>query len=101
MSDERTAMASPLEALLYAMDVWATLYALAPEGAYSAIYDFDDSVVVDKDQQFQQDLRLVQQGVMSRVEFRMRNFGEDEASARARIAAVQGEDPAGQLFAGD
>lgn len=95
------ALASALDALLYAMDVWATLYALAPEGAYSAIYDFDDSVVVDKDQQFQQDLRLVQQGVMSRVEFRMRNFGEDEASARARIAAVQGEDPAGQLFAGD
>lgn len=50
-------------------------------------------MIVDKDAQFQQDLRLVSQGLMSKTEFRMRNFGEDESTARAKIAEVQAERP--------
>jgi hypothetical protein len=41
--------------------------------------------------QFQQDLRLVGQGLMSKVEFRMRNFGESEELARAALQEVAAE----------
>jgi len=57
------------------------------------VYSFDDSVIVDKDTQFQQDMRLVSVGIMGKVEFRMRNFGEDEETAKARLAAATAEEP--------
>lgn len=88
------ALQNSLEQLLWAMDTWATIAGFAPAGTYNAAFEFDDSVVVDKDLQFQQDLRLVTQGVMSKVEFRMRNFGEDEATARKKIQDVVSEQPA-------
>lgn len=93
ISDTQKALENALNELLYAMDTWATLGRLAPNGTYRAVYDFDDSVIVDKDTQFQQDMRLVNAGIMSKVEFRMRNFGEDEATATTRIAAVTAEKP--------
>lgn len=87
-----------LEQLMYAMDVWTSLYKLAPAGAYSTVFEFDDSVVVDKDQRFQQDMRLVQQGLMGKVEFRMRNMNEDEETAMKRIAQIDSEEKTVDLF---
>ena len=74
-----------LDGLLYAMDVWTTLGKLAPKGKYSATYDYDDSVIVDRSAQFTEDLRLVTTQIMSKVEFRMRNMREDEATARKML----------------
>jgi hypothetical protein len=73
------------------MDVWASIGRLAPMGSYEVAFQFDDSVIVDKDTQFQQDLRLVGQGLMSKLEFRMRNFGESEELARAALSEVDAE----------
>jgi len=97
--DTQKALQNTLDNLLYAMDVWANIGNLAPRGIYKAVYSFDDSVIVDKDTQFQQDSRLVTQGIMSKMEFRMRNFGEDEATAKKKIADAQSEQPE-ELFAG-
>jgi len=96
ITDTQKAVQAALNQLLYAMDVWSTLYNLAPAGTYSAVYQFDDSIIVDKDAQFQQDLRLLGQRVMSKVEFRMRNFGEDEATAKKKVAEAQAEAAAEQ-----
>lgn len=93
ITDVQKALQQALEQLIWAMDAWATLGNLAPAGNYSTAFEFDDSVVVDKDTQFQQDLRLVGQGIMSKIEFRMRNFGEDEKTARAKLADVTAEQP--------
>jgi len=84
--DVQKSLKSTLNQLLFAMDTWTTLSKLAPKGEYTTTYEFDDSVIVDKDAQFQQDLRLVSQGIMGKVEFRIRNFGEDEEIARQKIA---------------
>jgi A118 family predicted phage portal protein len=102
ITDTQKALEDALEALLYAMDIWTTLGNLAPRGAYQTTFDFDDSLLVDKDMQFQQDMRLVTQGLMSKVEFRVRNFGEDEATAKKRIADVKAEQEpvVADLFAG-
>jgi A118 family predicted phage portal protein len=85
ITDAQKSLQNTLDQLLWAMDIWTTLNKLAPAGKYQAVYEFDDSVVVDKDTMFQQDMRLVQQGLMSKVEFRMRNFGEDETTAKKMI----------------
>lgn len=82
------ALGKALEDLLYAMDVWATLGNLAPVGTYSVTSYFDDSIVADYDTQFQQDLQVLDR-VMSKVEFRMRNYGEDEETARAQLALIE------------
>lgn len=97
----QNALSSGLDQLLYAMDVWATVSKLSAPGKYSAVYDYDDSIVVDKEQMFQQDMRLVQQGIISAVEFRIRNFGEDEETARKMIALAKiGEPQESDLYAG-
>lgn len=101
VTDTQKALEDALDDLLYAMDTWATLGRLAPMGSYEVVYEFDDSVIVDKDLQFQQDLRLVGQGIMSKVEFRMRNFGESEEIAKAKIAEVTAEQPVEPMFGAD
>jgi len=87
----QNALTTCLNQLVYAMDVWATLNRLETPGKYSAVFGYDDSVIVDKDAQFQQDLRVVGQRIMGRVEFRMRNYGEDEATAKKKIADIDSE----------
>lgn len=82
------ALGKALEDLLYAMDVWATLGNLAPAGTYSVTSYFDDSIVADYDTQFQQDLQVLDR-VMSKIEFRMRNYGEDEETARKQLALIE------------
>lgn len=91
--DVQKSLTKALDALLYAMDVWATLGKLAPKGKYTATYDYDDSVIVDRDMQFQEDLRLVTTQIMSKVEFRMRNMREDEITAKKMLAMVEVEQP--------
>lgn len=93
ITDTQKALRDALEQLLWAMDTWCTIAKLAPMGSYTVVYDFDDSVVTDKDLQFQQDMRLVTSGLMSKWEFRMRNFEEDEKTAKQKIADVQVENP--------
>lgn len=82
-----------LEQLLWAMNVWCDLNKLAPAGKFESVYTFDDSIVVDRDMRFQNDLRLVTAGLMSKVEFRVRNFYESEKQAAKMIAAIPVEKP--------
>jgi len=91
ITDTQKALTRALEDLLYAMDVWVTISRLAPGGVYRTTFDYDDSVIVDKETQFIQDLRLVSTNIMSRQEFRMRNFGEDEATAKQRVKDAEPE----------
>jgi len=93
VTDVQKALKSALDQLMYAISVWASLYGLAGAGTWSTVYDFDDSVITDKDLQFQQDSRMVTQSLMSPVEFRMRNFGEDETTARKMLAMIEPATP--------
>lgn len=91
ITDTQKAIQDALTGVLYAMDVWTTLYGLAPAGTFEAVYSFDDSIVADHDTQYQQDQELVDRGGMSLVEFRMRNFGETEEIARKKVQEAQAE----------
>jgi A118 family predicted phage portal protein len=91
VTDTQKAIENALEQLIYAMDVYATLYNLAPRGEYEVTYDFDDSIVADHDAQFTQDGIMVDKGAMSLTEYRMRTYGEDEETAKEKILMAQTE----------
>lgn len=55
--------------------------------------NFHDSILTDEETERSQDLQMVAAGLMSKLEFRMKWFSEDEKTARAALAEVQGERP--------
>lgn len=85
--DNQKALKNALEDLVYAMDLWCTLYNLALMGKYEVSFEFDDSIVADRKAEFTEKQMLVTAGVMSKWEFRMWYFGEDEATAKAKVAS--------------
>ena len=97
IKDNQKTLQEALEELIYAMDVWTTVGKLNPKGTFETAFEFDDSVIVDSTAQFQQDL-LVLDRVLSRVEFRVRNYGETEEIAKQKIAMVDLERQPTELF---
>lgn len=51
--------------------------------------DFDDSIIEDKEADFQRDARLVQMGILNAWEFRMKWLNEDEATAKAALPKME------------
>ncbi len=49
---------------------------------------FDDSIIEDKNAEQMRDMQQVSQRLMSRVEYRMKHFGENEETAKAKIAEI-------------
>ena len=91
VADNQKALEKCLRDVLRAMDVYATLYQLAPEGSWEASFEWDDSILTDVDQQLQQRLLLLNAGVLGRAELRQWYLGETEEQARAAVAAVEAE----------
>jgi len=91
--DVQKAIKIALDDLIYAMDTWATINALAPKGKYTVTYDFDDSVVVDKDAQLMTDRQTVSMGSMAKWRYLMRNYGLSEEEAKKWVAEATDEQP--------
>lgn len=92
ISSIQTVLEHTFDALIYAMDVYATLYGLAADGEYEVTYDWGDSILDDqetKDNEFARDLQLLNAGIMNDWEFRAKYFGEDEATAKAALPKMQ------------
>lgn len=98
VTDTQKALEVALNQLLYAMDVYATIYNLASAGTFAAVYDFDDSVVTDSDSKFSHDAQTVGMGNMPGYIFLMRNYALDEATAKKWIADKLAETPPVDLF---
>lgn len=52
--------------------------------------DFDDSIIEDKEADFQRDSRMLQMGILNAYEFRMKWLNEDEATAKAALPQMEG-----------
>ena len=91
VADNQKALEKCLRDVLRAMDVYATLYNLAPAGEWAASFEWDDSILTDVDAQLQQRLLLVNSGVMSKAELRQWYLGESEAHAEAAVAKIRDE----------
>lgn len=75
-----------LDDLLYAMNAYADLYQLAPAGSYTAVYNWDDSIVNDPGERKQLFWQYVQAGKfpMQRYLTEFEGYSQEEA---AQIAA--------------
>lgn len=91
VSENQKALEECLRAVIRAMDKYATVYGLAPEGEYDVSFDWDDSILNDRDQQNQEKLMQLNAGIISKAEYRMWYYGETKAQAKAAIQAVQQE----------
>ena len=90
--DIQKALQDALDHLVYAMDVLATLYELAPEGEYEVSYYWDDSLIVDSGEQRMIDLQEVAAGIMQLWEYRMKWYNEDETTAKERTGFNEQKD---------
>lgn len=91
IADNQKALERCLRDVIRAMDKYATLYDLAPAGEYEVSFSWDDSIITDSEQQMNERLALVAQGLMSKAEFREWYFSETKDQATAAIQAIQEE----------
>ena len=91
VSDIQKSLEASLRHLIYIMNVYTTLYGLAPQGEYDVSYVWDDSIVVDAEAERLRDLQEMRDGVLSKWEYRAKWYGEDEETAKAKIQEAKNE----------
>lgn len=80
-----------LENLIYAMDVLATLYNLAPQGNYEASFNWDDSLIVDTEREQTLQMQEVNVGLRSKVKYMMFRYGLTEEQAKQELEMINQE----------
>lgn len=80
-----------MKCTLQIIDKYCDLYNIVPSGDYEAAFAWDDSIIVDKDSERQQDLIEVKDGLMSKLEYRMKWYGETEEQAKASLGIIDDE----------
>lgn len=76
VSDCQMALQKALEDAVYAMDYYCSLYHLALTGTYELSFKWDDSIIIDAEQEREQDRKDVAMGVMKLEEYRAKWYGE-------------------------
>lgn len=89
--DVQRAIEEALRDVIYIMNVYATLYEITPEGEYEVSFEWDDSILVDIDEEINKRITLMQNGLASKLEVRMWYFGETEKQAREALEKVNEE----------
>ena len=80
-----------LKDTIYVANVYCDLYNITPNGEYDVSFEWDDSLLVDKETELNTRMALAQQGLISKVELRMWYFGETENQAKEALAKVDAE----------
>ena len=97
VADNQKALEHCLKDVIRAMDVYATLYNLAPEGEYEVSFEWDDSIITDTEQQMQERMMLLNAGLISKAEFREWYFNETKDQAIAAVEAIAEEEAQAQM----
>ena len=74
---------------VYAMNMFASMYNLAPKGAYDTNIEWKDSILTDTDTELEQKLNLQNAGILSKAEVRAWYTGESVESAQLEIDKIQ------------
>lgn len=72
----QNSLEAALRTLLNAMDAWVSIGGLPYKGSYDVAFDWDDSIVVDKDKEREQDRKDVSMSIMRLEEYRAKWYGE-------------------------
>lgn len=97
--DIQKAIEAALRDTIYIMNVYADLYNITPKGDYDVSFEWDDSIMVDADEELEKRILLMQNGLASKVENRMWYFGETERQAREALAQIEQEQQQNQQMA--
>ncbi len=89
IADNQAALEQCLRDVVRAMDKFATLYDMAPEGDYEVSFEWDDSILTDRTQEMGERLELMTQGVISKPEMRQWYTGETLSQAEAAVRKIQ------------
>lgn len=86
--------------------VQAIAYASTTFGKYNIntedmVIQFDDSIIEDKETESNRALREVSAGLLSKVEYRMKIFGETEEIAEKKIKEIQESEPTAEELVGE
>lgn len=95
VSEIQKALQTALSGLLYAMDAWASIGQLAPAGGYEAAYQWDDSIISDKDVKRQQFWQYVVAGKFPFWKYLVdfESYTEAEAQSLAAESTAAAGDP--------
>jgi A118 family predicted phage portal protein len=85
VSNIQKSLQNALEHTVYIMDVFATLYKLAPNGSYEVSYYWDDSIINDRDKQFSEYQALEAMGVITKEKLYAWYFGTTEEEAAKQV----------------
>ena len=91
--DIQTELQGTLQQVITIMDKYCDLYNIVDgsKDDYEVAYDWDDSILVDKDTERQVDMIDVDKGRMSKIEYRMKWYGETEAQAQESLDKISDE----------
>lgn len=98
IKDVRDKLQACLDGLIYAMDVFATLYGFAPAGAYEVVYDFGD-ITYNREEDRARWWGYVQAGKVPAWRFFVKFEGMSEEDAKAMVQEAQPKTP--RLFGGE
>ena len=98
IKDVRDKLEACLDGLIYAMDVFATLYGFAPAGAYEVVYDFGD-ITYNREEDRARWWGYVQAGKVPAWKFFVKFEGMSEEDAKAMVLEAQPKTP--RLFGGE
>ena len=101
----QTALENALKDVVYAMDVYCTIYDIVGDtprgkdgkidtskmGLYDVSFTWDDSIIVDVDTELNKRILLMQNGLSSKLETRMWYFGESKRQAQDALLKIQEE----------
>ena len=103
--DIQKSLQKTLEDVIYAMNVYCTLYNIVGDvvrindnnidstklGKYEVSFEWDDSILVDADLELNKRITLMEKGIASKVETRMWYYGETEKQAKEALNKVTQE----------
>jgi len=85
------AIESALKDTVYVMNALCDLYEITPAGKYNVSFEWDDSIITDKNIELQNRILCIQNGIDSKLETRMWMHGETKQQAVEALKVVQQE----------
>jgi len=82
VSDVQKALEKALVDLAYCMDAIASLYEMAPDGEYEMSFEWDDSIIVDREVEFARLMSMAAAGMIRNEAVTAWYFGVSEEDAR-------------------
>lgn len=89
--DIQEAIEDTLRDVIYIMNTYCTLYEITPEGEYDVSFEWDDSLIIDMDEELNKRISMMHNGIASKLETRMWYFGETERQAEEALIRIDEE----------